>query len=75
MTAWNADLNTQIQALHTILNQSPPIREVLDTAPQLQMPDWYLGAGCLVQTVWNMLSGYEISAHINDLDAEPSIDE
>ena len=33
------------------------VHEVLDRAERLDLPDWYLAAGCLFQTVWNVLDG------------------
>ena len=32
------------------------------------MPNWYLAAGCISQTVWNHLHGFEPSYGINDYD-------
>lgn len=36
---------------------SPPPVEVLRRAARLDLPGWYVAAGCLYQTVWNVLSG------------------
>ena len=35
--------------------QNPRVRDVLTRADALDLPDWYLAAGCLFQTVWNVL--------------------
>jgi len=32
------------------------------------MPNWYLGAGCIAQTVWNSLHGFELTRNIQDYD-------
>ena len=32
------------------------------------MPNWYLGAGCIAQTVWNALHGFEPTRYIEDYD-------
>ncbi len=32
------------------------------------MPNWYLGAGCIAQTVWNSLHGFEPTRNIQDYD-------
>lgn len=32
------------------------------------LPDWYLAAGCLFQTVWNVLDGHDPARGINDYD-------
>ena len=41
---------------------------ILERAPQLGMRDWYLGAGCITQTVWNELHGFPPDSHIKDYD-------
>lgn len=58
----------QIRVLETILKEDPIISEALRRAEVLALPDWYLGAGCIAQTVWNHLTGKEPAAHIKDLD-------
>ena len=68
MTAWNTDIDTQVATLQTMLRQSSVIQQVIEKTAELQLPEWYLGAGSLAQTVWNILSGYEVTAHITDLD-------
>jgi len=60
--------NQEAELLLSILNQSPVIKHVLERAPQLPTPNWYLGAGCLTQTVWNYYHGYALDAHIKDCD-------
>jgi hypothetical protein len=32
------------------------------------MPNWYLGAGCIAQTVWNSFHGFELTRNIQDYD-------
>lgn len=51
-----------------ILFKSPLIRIVLERASQLGTPNWYLGAGCIAQTVWNYHHGYDLTEHIKDCD-------
>jgi uncharacterized protein len=66
--AFNVDLASQVKALEAILSQSAVIQTVLDRIEQLHLPQWYLGAGCIAQTVWNYLSGNDLTAYIQDLD-------
>jgi len=68
LNAFNKDIITQVRALESILKQSPLIQMALGCADELNMPNWYLGAGCVAQTVWNYLCGRELTLHINDLD-------
>lgn len=48
--------------------QNPRVRDVLARATVLDLPDWYLAAGCLFQTVWNVLDGRDPEHGINDYD-------
>ena len=68
INAFNRDLEFQIGALQAILQQNKLIQQIFDRADQFRMSQWYLGAGCIAQTVWNCLSGQELTAHISDID-------
>ena len=59
---------TALDTLNAHLGQNPIIGAILQRAPELQMPNWYLGAGCLAQTVWNGLHGFPAAQHIKDYD-------
>ena len=61
-------LESQIESLKGVLRHSPAIRGVIDRAGSLRLPDWYLGAGRISQTVWNHISGRELTSCIGDLD-------
>jgi uncharacterized protein len=62
------DLKSQIDDLRDILASSELISEVLEKAPQLNLPNWYLGAGAIAQTVWNKLHDYPLEQNIKDCD-------
>ena len=64
----NKSLELQINSLRTVLGQSPIISEALKRAELLDLPSWYLSAGCISQTVWNHISGMPHHSHIKDLD-------
>jgi len=51
-----------------LLEKNSTVASILDGAPSLEMPNWYLGAGCLPQTIWNELHGFPSTAHIRDYD-------
>jgi len=51
-----------------MLESNSIIERILRSVPSLQMPNWYLGAGCIAQTVWNTLHGYEPDRNIEDYD-------
>ncbi len=40
---------------------------ILERLPELPFETW-LTSGCLVQTVWNRMAGWEVTAHIGDYD-------
>ena len=54
--------------LEESLRRNPAIFSILARASTLNLPNWYLGAGCIAQTVWNGLHGFAPSAHIKDYD-------
>jgi uncharacterized protein len=41
---------------------------ILDRAPKLGFADWWLTAGCIAQSVWNLASNRDIHAGIRDYD-------
>lgn len=47
---------------------NPVVAAILPRARALDLPGWYLTAGCLVQTVWNVLTGREPTRGIRDYD-------
>lgn len=65
---FNEDPQTQIDYLEKILAKSNTIAEILKKAPDLNLPNWYLGAGSIAQTVWNELHGYPLDQGIKDCD-------
>ena len=54
--------------LESTLVRNNVLAEILDRAPGLWLPNWYLGAGCIAQTVWNELHGFPPTANIKDYD-------
>ena len=68
-------IDQQVDVLHGVLGQSPLFIEVLRRARGLGLPGWYLGAGCVTQTVWNVLGSRPPDEGIRDYDLlyfEPS---
>lgn len=58
----------QQKELLRILLSSNIIKNILDNANTLGMNNWYLGAGCIPQTVWNHLTNKPIDENISDYD-------
>lgn len=48
--------------------QNASVRAILSRWSELALPDGWLVAGCLFQTVWNVLSGRDPAADIEDYD-------
>ena len=67
-TGRDCDLTRQIDCLREYLSGNQVIREILRGAPSLAMANWYLGAGCIAQTVWNFLHDFEPAFGIKDYD-------
>jgi len=66
--AHNQHLKAQIYCLEQFLQQNRIIKSLLRLAPKLRMPNWYLGAGCISQTVWNVQHGFDLIHGIEDYD-------
>lgn len=54
--------------LVTNLLLNPVVAEVVDATPELGLPDCFVAAGCLAQTVWNVKHGRDPVADIKDID-------
>jgi hypothetical protein len=56
------------QRLERIIRGTPWLFESLETVRSLGLPDWYLAAGAIRNTVWDALHGSTNSQPQNDLD-------
>jgi uncharacterized protein len=61
-------LDEQLAGLRALLTRNPTLVEVLAGAAVMALPDWYLVAGCLYQTVWNVVTGQPPESGILDYD-------
>ncbi|MDO5062453.1 MAG: nucleotidyltransferase family protein [Peptostreptococcaceae bacterium] len=59
---------SQEEFLADILKENKVIWEVLEKLSKHTLPDYYIAGGCVVQTVWNHLSGKNINYGIEDID-------
>jgi uncharacterized protein len=50
------------------LRANEALWECLHRFPALNLSAWYLGAGCVAQTIWNLAHGKAPSADILDYD-------
>jgi hypothetical protein len=61
-------LDEQLDAFQNVLVRNQTLAEVLTRAAVLALPGWYLVAGCLYQTVWNIVTSRSAEAGILDYD-------
>lgn len=54
--------------LRSALSRNEVLLEVLERAATLDLPGWYLTAGCVFQTVWNVVTGRPPGHGIRDYD-------
>lgn len=64
----DAPYGEQADALVAMLRSNPHAATILERAPELRLPDWYLAAGAVAQTVWNVLHDRDAREGINDYD-------
>lgn len=57
-----------IQRLKKTLENNQILTEILRRGSAFQLSNWYLGAGCVAQTVWNVLHEFDPLRGINDYD-------
>ena len=61
-------IDQQVARFQDALGQNHTLIEVLGRATAMNLPGWYLVAGCLYQTVWNVITGQPPEAGILDYD-------
>ena len=62
------NLNEQLKDLEEILYRNKTLKEILKRLEKSNLKNYYVGAGCINQTVFNYLHGFKIDANINDYD-------
>lgn len=61
-------LGEQLDGLRSVLSQNEILTDVMTRAAALELPGWYVTAGCLFQTVWNVVTGRPPTNGIKDYD-------
>ncbi|WP_329273394.1 nucleotidyltransferase family protein [Streptomyces sp. NBC_01451] len=61
-------LDEQLGSLREVLSRNDILVEVLARTATLDLPGWYLTAGCLFQTVWNVATARPPTHGIKDYD-------
>lgn len=65
---YNLDILTQFKTLETIIMSSEIIGTAIERAKSLDIDNYYIGAGCITQTVWNYLFNNPLEYGIKDID-------
>lgn len=61
-------INNQLDTLIYILKKNKELMEILDYIAELKLPNFYIAAGSIFQTVWNYYDGKELNYGIKDID-------
>ncbi|MGC9541797.1 nucleotidyltransferase family protein [Streptomyces sp. UG1] len=61
-------VDEQLDTLRAMLSRNDVLMEVLTRTATLELPGWYVTAGCLFQTVWNMVTDRPPTHGIRDYD-------
>ncbi len=59
--------NSKLELIQIIKNEEW-LMEALRNVRSLKLPDWYIAAGAIRNTVWNVLHGYGGDSNIKDID-------
>jgi hypothetical protein len=68
MRAGRLPIDEQVVQFQAALRRNRTLTEVLARATGMELPGWYLVAGCLYETVWNVVTGQPPEAGILDYD-------
>jgi hypothetical protein len=68
MRAGRLPIDEQVILLKAALRRNHTLTDVLARAAGMALPGWYLVAGCLYQTVWNVVTGQPPESGILDYD-------
>jgi hypothetical protein len=68
LLARNKDISIQMNCLTKIVTLNPLLNNIFLKAPDLKLTDYYIGAGCIAQSIWNHSCGLPINYGINDID-------
>jgi uncharacterized protein len=61
-------VDEQVAQLRAMLQRNLTLLDVLTRAATMELPGWYLVAGCVYQTVWNVMTGQHPESGILDYD-------
>ena len=62
------NINDQLDTLICILEKNKELMEMLDYISKLNLPNFYIAAGSVFQTIWNYYDGKDLNFGIEDID-------
>jgi hypothetical protein len=68
VNAFNQPLTIQLDALQKALKYNVQLYSLLQTCETINIPDYYISAGCIAQSVWNWQDGNDPMFGISDID-------
>ncbi len=68
LNGYNSDIQTQLKVLENIIILNGSINTAIKRAKLLDIDNYYIGAGCIAQTIWNYLSDNPLEYGIKDID-------
>lgn len=61
-------INEQLNTFIAILEKNKELMEILDYITKLGLPNFYIAAGSVFQTIWNYYDGSDLNFGIKDID-------
>ncbi len=68
LPGFNENLKRQINFLAEIIEKNAVLSTIIKKAPKLGLKHYYIGGGCIAQTVWNYQNGMDLLYGISDVD-------
>lgn len=62
------DINEQLKTLVSILKKNKELMDMLNFISKLKLPNFYIAAGSIFQTIWNYYDGKDLNFGIKDID-------
>lgn len=62
------DINEQMNMFISILKKNKELMEILDYISKLNLPNFYIAAGSVFQTIWNYYDDKDLNYGIKDID-------
>ena len=61
-------LNDQLEMTISILKENKELMDMLDYIETLKLPNYYIAAGSVFQTIWNKMDNKDLNYNIKDID-------